>query len=128
LPRWAAERVAALSDARVSQVVDSGARVIGEPQTLRFDAGDLPDEPDWPRTVPVETAARGIEAVIEAALRMEQSALRARREQRRAAEASPGPTVEATSSRRLLGVVAQRGRSRLGRSLATRRLGRGVAR
>jgi hypothetical protein len=127
LPAWAVERVSELSDRRAAEVAGSGARVIGDPNGLRMTPASQSDEVTSPQTVPIETAAKGIEALLEAALTMEHAAVRAARDQPRVPSAPSAPTVEATSSRHLLGVVARRGRARLRRALRTRSLGGGLA-
>jgi len=111
LPGWAAERVAALSDARVEEVVASGARIIGDPEALRVrevGAGDLAPPPE---TIAIETVARGVEALVEAALEAERVA------RRNARRAGPAParrrTVAETRSTELVREVAGRVRRRL---------------
>ena len=118
LPRWAVERVTELSEARVQEVVSSGARVLGDPDALRFQPGDGSDAPlpPTPETIRVETAALAVESLVEAAMRSEKAAgpksVTKSRPQRR-----PAATVAGTSSRDLAREVARRVRRRaLGRA------------
>ena len=78
LPGWAAERIALLNAERAAEVSRCGATVIGDPRTLCPSTIGAPtDDPDVPQWVSIETAARGVEAVLEVALRMEARAVRA---------------------------------------------------
>ncbi|MEP9362460.1 hypothetical protein ABLE68_05800 [Nocardioides sp. CN2-186] len=113
LPRWAAEKVAEMSDYRSRAVVESGARVVGDPSRLRF----VPDEHeeeigDQPTMVSIESAARAIEGVVAAALRREK-ALQARPP--RPSPRPSGPRLASTSSKDLLREIARRQRRRLSR-------------
>lgn len=67
LPAWALDRVREISDARVEAIKTLGVRVVGDPEVLRVPAdlavGSTSDCPP----VPVETAAKVLEAVITAA-------------------------------------------------------------
>jgi hypothetical protein len=117
LPKWAAERVAQLSDDRVDEVVSAGARVIGDPESLRYavsdDAGDMPPLPE---TIRLETAAYAVEALVEAALDREAAARRSGvREGRKLAGARRGPPVDEVSSREMLREIARRQRARMSR-------------
>lgn len=115
LPRWAAERVSALSDQRVAEVTGSGALVLGDPERLRVPVDEHDQEfDDWPDTVQIETAAKAVEGLVVAALQLERSARQAgRREARKSVPKAPG--VDAVSSRELLRVVARRQWGRVAR-------------
>ena len=119
LPRWAAERVAQLSDDRVDEIVSSGARVIGDPESLRYvvsdDAGDMPPLPE---TIRLETAAYAVEALVEAAIKGEAAARRSGiREGRSRTAAKPRPSVDGISSKAMLREIARRQRARVSRRL-----------
>lgn len=123
LPRWAVERATELSDARVAEVVSSGARVIGDPEALRFQAGDGGDAglPPTPVTIRVVTAAFAVESLVEAALRLERAA--GRKPVTKSTEGRrPAATVAGTSSRDLAREVARRVRRRALRRGGDRRL------
>lgn len=124
LPRWAVERVAELSDARVEAVRGSGARVVGDPEMLRLPPRDFPaDVPEEPDDIPIGVVTRAVEELVAAAIRLETTARKqAAREARRSRRARPGkkwgrrptaPTVDTLSSKELLRVVARRQRDRL---------------
>ena len=122
LPLWAAERVAELSADRVEEVAGSGALVIGDPESLRFSVGEHHEDfGEFPQSVSLEVAARAVEGVVEAALKLERRARKAAAKQAKAAArpAKPAPTgrpVESTGSRELLGVVVRRQLGRFRRS------------
>ena len=122
LPLWAAERVAELSADRVEEVAGSGALVIGDPESLRFSVGEHHEDfGEFPQSVSLEVAARAVEGVVEAALKLERRARKAAAKQAKAAArpAKPAPTghpVESTRSRELLGVVVRRQLRRFRRS------------
>jgi hypothetical protein len=135
LPRWAAGRVAALSDERVEEVRSSGTLVLGDPELLRLPQRDWPEGvATRPDTVPVEAAARGVTELVAASIRLEEETrksaarkvrqnLRRRareREQRRAKRwarqrraLERRVVVDDLSSRQLLAVVARRQWARL---------------
>lgn len=115
MPRWAAERVSVLSDERVAEVTGSGAVVLGDAEALRVSVGEHDQEfGDWPETVQMETAAKAVEGVVEAALRLERSARKAGARQAKKSFTKP-PGIESVSSRELLRVVARRQWSRVAR-------------
>jgi len=121
LPAWAAELVAELSGARVEAVATSGARIVGDPESLRFVPADhAADIGEPPAAVSIDTAALAVEELVHAALKRERRTLRAAaRRQRSAARAKRAPggrLVETTSSKDLLREVARRQRGRLRRS------------
>ena len=131
LPRWAAERVVTLSDQRVAEVVGSGARIIGDPESLRYRLpDDVLDEVAQPETIRIEVAARAMESLVEAALKAEAAARRdgARSARRRATErasarvetaasGSQAGSLQGFASRQLLREMVSRQRSRVGRRL-----------
>ena len=120
LPLWAATRVAELSEQRVQEVTGSGARVIGDPELLRFTVSEHHEDlGEFPQTVQLEVAARAVEGVVEAALRLERTARKAAARKARESAAGPAaaaPPVDAVRSRELLRVVARRQLGRLRRS------------
>lgn len=110
LPAWTSGRVTELSAARVQEVASSGARIIGDPgalQVVEVGAGELPP---GPKTIGIETATRGVEALVEAALHEEGVA---RRKGRGGKAPSVRRTVSETSSKELVREVAGRVRRRL---------------
>lgn len=113
LPGWAADRVAELSDQRVAEVVHSGAVVLGDPETLRLPKREGVDSAaQRPEAIRIETAARAVEGLVEAALKLERSA---RRTGARSVKRQPrSPNVADLSSRELLREVARRQRRRFG--------------
>ncbi|MFP5335958.1 MAG: hypothetical protein ACLGIV_11680 [Actinomycetes bacterium] len=124
LPRWAADRVAELSNARVDAVRSSGARVIGDLELLRPPPRDLPDDvPEEPDDIPIEVATRAVEELVAAAVKLEatarKQAVRQERRSRRARRRRPrrrrpaARSVDDLSSKELLRVVARRQRARL---------------
>lgn len=124
LPRWAADRVAELSNARVAAVRSSGAQVIGDLELLRLPPRDSPDDvPEKPDDIPIEVATRAVEELVAAAIRLEATARKqAVREERRALRARGRKprkrrpavrTVDSLSSKELLRIVARRQRARL---------------
>lgn len=123
LPRWAARRVAELSDLRVDEVRRSGVNVIGDPELLRLPDAELAGaatEGDGseagPTSLPIRTAADAVATLVAAALQLERVAARkaARRARRPAGQKQA--SVAELSSRELLGVVARRQRDRLRRA------------
>lgn len=123
LPRWAAQRVAELSDLRVEEVRRSGVHVIGDPELLRVPAAELADSgtadagsSGQPTSMPIRTAAEAVTTLVAAALQLERVA--ARKAARRAGRGADrkGTSVEELSSRQLLGVVARRQRYKLRRA------------
>ncbi|MGA8245437.1 MAG: hypothetical protein WB797_00885 [Nocardioides sp.] len=73
LPAWAVRRVAELGEQRVSELADSGVRVVGEVSRLLAPAtDDVSGEDHPPTSVPIEAAVHGLEALVEA-LRRERS-------------------------------------------------------
>ena len=113
LPAWTSERVTELSALRVQEVATSGARIIGDPEALRVAAIGADEVPSGPETIGIETAARGLEALVEAALQAERAA-------RRKGSGRQAPTrrrtVSETSSKELVREVAGRVRGRLRRA------------
>lgn len=115
LPKWAAERVADLSDARVHEVLESGAVVIGDPDRLRFDMTEHPEDVgEQPRTIAIETAAMAVETLVDAALKAEKSASVAGARQRRRRKRDL-PTLANASGRQLLRELMRRARRRIAR-------------
>lgn len=111
LPRWAAERVAILSAERAAAVQDSGGKVIGDPANLLPpDGAGHPEAVMVPQSVPIETAARAVEAVLDAALRMEKRAVRGHSRQKSEDAVSPATqTAEVgTTSRGALRALSRR--------------------
>jgi hypothetical protein len=113
LPRWAARRVAELSERRIEEVTGSGALVLGDPELLRFTVGEHQEDlEEFPRTVRLEVAASAVEGVVAAVLKQEPSALKADARQGRTA-AAPLTSTDGVSSRELLGIAARRQLRRL---------------
>lgn len=118
LPGWTAERLAELSDERVSTVLESDVTVVGDPEALRY-AGDAthPDLGDPPTMLPVSAAAGAMEQTLARMLKQ----LRQRpKPAPRPAQSKPaqrpaqrGPTLDGLSSRDLLREVARRQADRL---------------
>ncbi len=74
MPAWAWPRVVALSDARVEEVRASGVRVIGDPEWLKVEAPDDPEDPDGtgpPETVACDAVALGVAEMFERAVERE---------------------------------------------------------
>jgi hypothetical protein len=119
LPRWAAQRVAELSDERVQEVRRSGARVIGDPELLRLPGSEGPgageatadeDPGELPTSMPIRTAVDAVETLVAAALDLERTAVR--KAARRGGGTGAEETVENLSTRELLRIVARRQRAR----------------
>jgi len=106
LPDWAVERVRELSDRTVETVRSSGARVIGDPESLRFRPAtqSVAAKID---TVQIDTAIAAVRGAIAGGRRHANKV--AKRDDRL------GPAVSDLSSRELLRVIAGRARRRLRR-------------
>ncbi|WP_329648876.1 hypothetical protein [Nocardioides sp.] len=113
LPAWTGPRLVELSDERARSVAESGARVLGDPGLLRYDAPpDAPDLADPPVVLPAAAAASAIEHTLAGVLE------RRARARRRAAAPAPSPRPDpltGVSSRAILRELARRQAGRLGR-------------
>jgi hypothetical protein len=123
LPAWSGPRLVELSDERARTVADSGVRVIGDPDLLRYVPDpDAPDLGEPPSVLPTQAAANAIEHTLAGMLRREEHRAR----QRAAGPAAPPPQVDPLtrlSSRAMLREVARRQRARLRGSGRTGRSG-----
>jgi hypothetical protein len=137
LPRWAAERVAELSDARVKDVMASGVRVVGNLDDLRTEVSeDAPASVVEPETIALATAVEAVRGLVGGAVSLREQdrqdhekALGRAREQVRQGELNverlrsrfgPNARIESravgnTSARDLLTVVRHRVLGRLAR-------------
>lgn len=111
LPRWAAERVASLSERRADDVGRAAARgvhVVGDPGMLRVDADAVtaPD-PGAPSTIDLDTAAQAVMGVVAAAVRQQ----KAGRAPARAPRTPAG--LDSFGGRELLAELGRRARRRL---------------
>jgi hypothetical protein len=118
LPAWTGPRLVELSEERAQTVSESGVRVIGDPDLLRYvpdpEAPDL-DEP--PTVLPTQAAAGAIEHTLAGMLKRDEQ--RAARQAAAAASAPPPPQpdpLSRLSSRAMLSEIARRQRARLRRS------------
>lgn len=65
LSRWAATRVAELSEERVRELADSGVQVVGDPSRLLAPPlGDEVEIPAPPKRVPIDAAVAGLEGLL----------------------------------------------------------------
>lgn len=116
LPGWTGRRLVELSDERARSVADSGVRVLGDPDLLRYTPDpDAPDLGEPPSVLPTAAAASAIEHALAGMLRREEHRARARR----AAVAPAPPPVDPLtrlSSKAMLREVARRQRARLRRT------------
>ncbi len=116
LPGWTGPRLVELSDARARSVADSGVRVIGDPELLRYtpdqDAVDLGAPP---AVLPVAAAAGALEHAFAGMLKRDGRARRAVTQDAEARPADPPDPMDGVSSRVLLREVARRQVGRLRR-------------
>lgn len=116
LPPWAAQRVTEIGDERVTALKELGVRLVGDPECLRSQApaaGDeVPEPPDAislsVATVAIEGAVRGALTEAEEVRRRSERELRALQRDLRALESRLGRSVDETSGRDLLRIVARR--------------------
>ncbi len=107
LPRWAVERIAELSEERISTINSLGVRVIGDPECLRVPTAgaDNPAEIVPPSLISIDQAEAAVRGAVEGALRLQAQAsetharelrrVRGRvRALRKAARATPGSVAE----------------------------------
>lgn len=95
LPRWAAERVAELSEERLQAFAQRGIRLIGDADSLRVapaEAARDQDTVDAPGTVRVETVYCAMKGVVDAAVRELPDPRPARRKPRAAPPLAQIPT------------------------------------
>jgi hypothetical protein len=114
LPAWTGPRLVELSDERARSVAESGVRVLGDPDLLRYTPDpDAPELDEPPQVLPIAAAASAIEHALAGVLKRDQ----ARARQRAAAAATtpePDPLSRLTS-RAMLREIARRQRARLRR-------------
>jgi hypothetical protein len=116
LPTWTGPRLEELSEARTRSVAESGVRVLGDPDLLRYSAPqDTPDLEEPPSVLPTQAAAGAIEHALAGMVKREKA-----RDRRRAASAAPTAPVAppadpltGLSSRALLREIARRQSARL---------------
>lgn len=113
LPAWTGPRLVELSDERARSLAESGVRVLGDPDLLRYtpDPG-APDLDEPPAVLPAAAAAAAIEHTLGGILKREARA------RRRAASPPPPPPdpLVATSGRELVRELVRRPSVRLRRS------------
>ena len=114
LPRWAAARVAELSQRRAAAVRSCGVRVVGDPDSLLTsvpeDAGD--DAPPEPDTIAISTATAAIEGLVSGALIREANLTEGRRPCPPSVEETPGRELARELWRRAGAKLARRGQPR----------------
>ena len=112
LPAWTGPRLVELSDERARSVTESGVRVVGDPDLLRYTPDpDAPDLGEPPSVLPTEAAARALEHAFAGMLKREEA-----RARRRAAAPPPPDPLTRLSSRAMLREVARRQAARLRRT------------
>ena len=115
LPAWTGPRLVELSEERARTVADSGVRVIGDPDLLRYTPDpDAPELGEPPSVLPTAAAASAIEHALAGMLKRAER--RARPRVPVAAPPSPPPDpLTRLTSRAMLREVARRQRARLHR-------------
>jgi hypothetical protein len=105
LSAWAAARVSELAEEQAAGLASSGAVTVGDPDWLRVpppaaDAGDDDTLGQPPTTIPIESAVRAIEGLLDAMHRQRGRAAKSRK----AARKPIAPRATATVAQRLDGV------------------------
>ncbi len=117
LPRWAAERVAELSERRLTEIAERGIHVVGDPRLLRTDPSDsVADGLVAPDEIALESAVAALAGIVEGVRDLQ--ARRRRRFRRelagmRASRPPAGRLVDEASGRELLREAVRRGGRRL---------------
>ena len=115
LPAWTGPRLVELSDERARTAADSGVRVVGDAELLRYSADpDSPELGEPPAVLPTDAAAQAIEHALAGMLKTEEGRAR-RRATPPPARPLPDP-LSRLSSRAMLREVARRQAARLRRT------------
>jgi len=115
LPGWAGPRLVELSDERARSVAESGVRVLGDPELLRYTPDpDAPDLGEPPSLLPTEAAAGAIEHAFEGMLKRDERRARQRPDGLDRPQQQGDPLTRLTS-RAMLREIARRQRARLQR-------------
>jgi hypothetical protein len=118
LPAWTGARLVELSDERARTVAESGVRVLGDPDLLRYTPDpDAPDLEPSPSVVPTEAAASALEHSLAGMLERDRARARRRTPARPARPAQlpePDPLAR-VSTRAMVRELARRQRARLRR-------------
>jgi hypothetical protein len=110
LPGWAAETVRELSDRTIETVLASGARVIGDPESLRSRLAAQTAETPEISSVQIDTAVAAVLGAISGGRRRAREQRSSKR--KRLATTASGPSVSDLSSKELAKVIAGRARAR----------------
>ncbi|MGC4112781.1 MAG: hypothetical protein QM747_20640 [Nocardioides sp.] len=121
LPAWTGPRLVELSDERARSVAESGVRVLGDPDLLRYEPdADAPELGEPPVVLPADAAAAAIENALAGII---ERPGRARR--RRAPKPAPAPDpLAGISGRALVRELAHRQAARLRSAVRPRKEGR----
>ena len=112
LPAWTGSRLEELSAERARSVAESGARVLGDPDLLRYTADtDGTELGEPPAVLPIAAAAGAIEHTLVGVLKREQA--RSRKRATAPEQAPPRSSMAEVPSRTLLQELARRQRARL---------------
>jgi hypothetical protein len=109
LPGWAAETVRELSDRTIETVLASGARVIGDPESLRSRPAAQTAETPEISSVQIDTAVAAVLGAISGGRRCAREQRSSKR--KRLATTVSGPSVSDLSSKELAKVIAGRARA-----------------
>lgn len=116
LPDWAAERAAERAARFVSEIAETGVRVVGDLALLERRATARSAKPVQPSTVPIDAAAKAVVGTIAQGRVQSDRAERLRAEQLAESAAETldcgGRSVDEASGRELAGALLRRARSR----------------